>query len=52
VYLALLAPFFNSLSGGAQGLHQPCRIFSGISPPVSLANSSGSCLVKGANIRS
>jgi len=36
--------------GGAKGLHEPCRILSVIWPADFLANSEGSCFVKGANI--
>jgi len=32
--------------GGAERLHEPCRMFSGIFSPVFLTNSYGYCLVK------
>ena len=36
--------------GGAERLHEPCRIFCSTFPPVFLANSYGYCLVKRTKI--
>jgi len=36
--------------GGAERLHEPCRMFSGIFLPVFLTNSYGYCLVKRTKI--